>query len=144
MYTMFIMEELNIKTIKENPKKDFYHEWQKAMIRAGHYDVNETSEMSYINYVLNESNNVDEFNHALSILKNFYSWRQDLIASVYIKMGDYKEAERVIKNLNDSSIYKEMSVCLKELEEKSPETSERVIEYIKQHNRDYFDKLNSN
>lgn len=145
MEELNIMKEPNIKATEVNPQKDFYREWQKTMIKGGNHDENEISEMSYINYVLNESNNKDDFDQALFILNNpFNNGRKNLIASVYIKMGDYEEAQRVIENVHDSSIYKEMIVCLKELGEKSPETSEKVMEYIKQHNSDYFDKLNSN
>ena len=124
-------------------KNNLYREWQKMMILKGHLEANDINEMSYVYYVIQHSHDVNDFEEALIVLKN-YDWRKDLIATLYIKMGKYEEAGEVIKNIKDSSIYKEMAVCVRELSEKSPEIGKEIISYIKDHNKDYFDKLNSN
>lgn len=141
------MEEFKIQTVGENPQKDLYREWQKMMIRGGHIEANEINPMSYVNYVINESNNAEDFNQALRILDDsFNDEKGDLIASVfiYIKMGDYKKAQRIIENVSNLSTQREMTPVLKKLFEKSPEIGKETLEYIKQNNPDYFNKLDIN
>ena len=129
------MENFSPKLNIESKNIDPYFKWQTKMAKEGKTNI---GELEYIHYALGDNGDNEDVERALGFAHSNYESREDLIADLFIKKGDFVNAKELIVNVKKEDLYEAMIDSLEELILKKPDMKEDLMNEIAIVNPKFF------